>query len=114
MTVNELKLRYHLDETMLARYAAAGIFPSPTKEEGVSMYTKNDCRRIIFIKHMLEAGIPAEALRRYEALCEQGEVTLSAQQSFLVEQREWLEERIASMQQTLEQMDCRMEEPACL
>ena len=58
---------------------------------------------------MRAAGLQIEALIEYVALFQQGDSTIGARKALLLEQRDQLEERIATMQQTLERLNHKIE-----
>lgn len=55
------------------------------------------------------SGLPVEALIRYVSLFQQGDATLQARKSLLVEQRDALAERICDMQGTLDRLNGKIE-----
>lgn len=65
---------------------------------------------ILLIKYMRDAGVPAETLEAYETLLRMPGSPLDAKLELMAEQREWLEERIAALQQTMEYLECKMEQ----
>lgn len=71
--------------------------------------TEEDRRALLF-KHMSMAGVPDRILREYGELAGTDEDKRERQLELISEQREWLEERIAAMQQTLEYLDCWIED----
>ncbi len=58
---------------------------------------------------MRGAGLPIEALIDYVALFQQGDMTVEARKSILVEQRDVLAERMKEMQNTLERLNQKIE-----
>lgn len=58
---------------------------------------------------MRATGLQIEALIEYVALFQQGDSTIGARKALLLEQRDQLEERIATMQQTLERLNHKIE-----
>ena len=55
------------------------------------------------------SGLPVEALIRYVSLFQQGDATLQARKSLLVEQRDALAGRIRDMQGTLDRLNGKIE-----
>ena len=58
---------------------------------------------------MRGAGLPIEALIDYVAFFQQGDMTVEARKSILVEQRDVLAERMKEMQSTLERLNQKIE-----
>lgn len=112
MTMREVKQRYCLDEKTLAVYKRTGII-SDVRDipgAGVPDCSEEECRWIGFARWMNLAGVPLETLAAYRKVLSQGDEALEVQKRMISEQREWLEEKITSMQQTLERLDCWMEQ----
>jgi len=110
MTITQVSKRYELSPDTLRYYERLGLIP-PVKRTpgGVRDYQKDDCRWIEFVKCMRSAGLPLEVLIRYFELFKQGEATLEARKQLLVEQRKLLSARMASMQETLERLNYKIE-----
>lgn len=99
--VNPHTLRY---------YERIGLIPPvPRTKSGIRDYDQTSCSWIEFIKCMRAAGLQIEALIEYVALFQQGDSTIGARKALLLEQRDQLEERIATMQQTLERLNHKIE-----
>lgn len=72
--------------------------------------TEEECRRAALFKHMSMAGVSDRILREYGEIPGREEEKRERQREMICEQREWLEEKIAAMQQTLECLDCWIED----
>ena len=94
----------------LRYYERIGLIPPvPRTKSGIRDYDQTSCSWIEFIKCMRAAGLQIEALIEYVALFQQGDSTIGARKALLLEQRDQLEERIATMQQTLERLNHKIE-----
>lgn len=108
MTVGEVELLYQLNRGELAEYEYMGVIPKLNPEQ--ESVAEDDCIWIGLVKHMQRAGVSMDILREYERLRESGKATLKEQKTLITQQREWIEEQIAYMQQTLECLDCWIEQ----
>ena len=96
MTIAEVGRQFDITPDTLRYYERIGLIPPvPRTKSGIRDYDQTSCRWIEFIKCMRAAGLQLEALTEYVAL--------------LLEQRDQLEERIATMQQTLERLNHQIE-----
>lgn len=110
MTVEEVELLYQLDRGALADYQYLGVIPKLNLEQRTRTIAEDDCKWIGLVKHMRRSGVSMDILREYECLRERGAATLAEQKTLMTQQREWMEEQIAYMQQTLECLDCWIEQ----
>ena len=103
MTIAEVSRQFDITPDTLRYYERIGLIPPvPRTKSGIRDYDQTSCSWIEFIKCMRAAGLQIEALIEYVALFQQGDSTIGARKALLLEQRDQLEERIATMQQTLE------------
>ena len=101
MTIAEVSRQFGITPDTLRYYERIGLIPPvPRTKSGIW---------IEFIKCMRAAGLQIEALIEYVALFQQGDSTIGARKTLLIEQRDQLEERIATMQQTLERLNHKIE-----
>lgn len=110
MTIAEAAAKYELTPDTLRYYERIGLIPHVGRTPGgIRDYQEEDCRWIGFIKCMRLSGLPVEALIRYVSLFQQGDATLQARKSLLVEQRDALAGRICDMQGTLDRLNGKIE-----
>ena len=110
MTIAEVSRQFDITPDTLRYYERIGLIPPvPRTKSGIRDYDQTSCSWIEFIKCMRAAGLQIEALIEYVALFQQGDSTIGARKALLIEQRDQLEERIATMQQTLERLNHKIE-----
>ena len=110
MTISEVAKKYNLSADTIRYYERIGLIPRVNRSaSGIRDFTENDCGWVEFIKCMRGAGLPIEALIDYVALFQQGDMTVEARKSILVEQRDVLAERMKEMQYTLERLNQKIE-----
>ena len=110
MTISEVAKKYNLSADTIRYYERIGLSPRVNRSaSGIRDFTENDCGWVEFIKCMRGAGLPIEALIDYVALFQQGDMTVEARKSILVEQRDVLAERMKEMQSTLERLNQKIE-----
>lgn len=110
MTISEVAKKYNLSADTIRYYERIGLIPRVNRNaSGIRNFTENDCGWVEFIKCMRGAGLPIEALIDYVALFQQGDRTVEARKSILVEQRDVLIERMKEMQSTLERLNLKIE-----
>lgn len=110
MTIAEVSRQFDITPDTLRYYERIGLIPPvPRTKSGIRDYDQTSCSWIEFIKCMRAAGLQIEALIEYVALFQQGDSTIGARKALLLEQRDQLEERIATMQQTLERLNHKIE-----
>ena len=110
MTIAEVSRQFDITPDTLRYYERIGLIPPvPRTKSGIRDYDQTSCSWIEFIKCMRAAGLQIEALIEYVALFQQGDSTIGARKALLLEQRNQLEERIATMQQTLERLNHKIE-----
>ncbi|MFR1303039.1 MerR family transcriptional regulator [Eubacterium callanderi] len=110
MTISEVAKKYNLSADTIRYYERIGLIPRVNRSaSGIRDFTENDCGWVEFIKCMRGAGLPIEALIDYVAFFQQGDMTVEARKSILVEQRDVLAERMKEMQSTLERLNQKIE-----
>jgi DNA-binding transcriptional MerR regulator len=109
MTIAEVSKRYEITPDTLRYYERIGLLPNVNRtKSGIRFYTEDDCRWIEFIKCMRSAGLTIEVLIEYVELFQKGDKTIAARKNLLVEQREQLRKRMKDMQETLNRLDCKI------
>ena len=122
MTIAEVSRQFDITPDTLRYYERIGLLPNVTRtasiglippvprtKSGIRDYDQTSCSWIEFIKCMRAAGLQIEALIEYVALFQQGDSTIGARKALLLEQRDQLKERIATMQQTLKRLNHKIE-----
>jgi DNA-binding transcriptional MerR regulator len=108
--ISEVSERFDLSKDTLRYYERIGLIPEIKRNSsGNRDYNEEDCGWIEFIKCMRNAGLPIESLIEYLKLYQQGDSTIRARQELLTEERDKLVEKIASMQETLERLNYKIE-----
>ena len=109
MTIAEVAEKYGLTTDTLRYYERIGLIPPVTRSKsGIRDYSELDCRAVVFVKRMRSAGIPVETLIEYMRLLSQGPKTREIRKAILREQRGLLAQRIAELQETLENLDYKI------
>lgn len=110
MTISEVSKIYDLSADTLRYYEKIGLLDDVQRNaSGVRNYQESDLRRIEFIRHMRNAGLSIEVLIRYIELFHQGNHTIPERKQILQEQRNLLNLKIKEMQETLDRLDCKIE-----
>lgn len=110
MTIAEVSRKYDLSQDTLRYYERIGLIPPVHRNaSGFRDYTEQDCNRVEFIRCMRSAGLPIESLIEYMRLYMDGDHTMEARKSILVEERDNLAGRIAEMQNTLDRLNRKIE-----
>ena len=103
MTIAEVSRKYDISADTLRYYERIGLIPPvPRTRGGLRDYGEESCGWIQLMKCMRAAGVQIEALIEYVDLFQQGDATLDARKSLLVEQRDQLVSRMAEMQASLD------------
>ena len=104
MKIAEVSKEYGLSADTLRYYERIGLLPNVTRTaSGIRDYSEQDCAREQFVKCMRAASVSIEALIEYMALYDQGDSTLEARKTLLVEQR------IAEMQAGLDRLNFKID-----
>lgn len=109
MKITEISERYELTTDTLRYYERIGLIPPVNRTPGgIRDYSETDCNWIEFIKCMRDAGLPVGVLVGYVSLFQEGDTTLEARKSILIEQRDNLVTRIEAMQSTLDRLNVKI------
>ena len=109
MRISEVSEQYAITPDTLRYYERIGLLPSVNRtDSGIRDYDELDLRRVSFIKCMRSAGLPIEVLIEYFELVQQGDETIEARKTILIEQREQLLGRMKEMQETLDLLDYKI------
>ncbi len=110
MNTKEVSKQLGLSIDTLRYYERIGLIPPVNRDKnGYRNYTEQDLIWIDFIKVMRESGISVEALIEYVKLFQQGENTAKARKHILIEQREFLTEKVNKLQKVLQRLDNKIE-----
>lgn len=109
MKISEVSEQYKISSDTLRYYERIGLLPSVHRtDSGIRDYNELDLRRITFIKCMRSAGLPIDVLIRYFDLAQQGDKTIEARKSILIEQREQVMARMKELQETLDLLNYKI------
>ena len=106
MTIAQVSQKYGLSQDTLRYYERIGLIPPvPRNKSGIRDYDEVPCGWIELMKCMRSSGIQVEALIEYVALYQQGDATIDARKTLLIDQRDQLAERIEQMKQSLTRLN---------
>jgi DNA-binding transcriptional MerR regulator len=109
MKISEVSEQYKISSDTLRYYERIGLLPSVHRtDSGIRDYHELDLRRITFIKCMRSAGLPIDVLIRNFDLAQQGDKTIEARKSILIEQREQVMARMKELQETLDLLNYKI------
>lgn len=110
LTIKEVSEKYAITIDTLRYYERIGLLPKVQRNNsGYRVYSEYDENWIFYIKSMRDAGMSIETLIEYVTLFQQGIQTIPTRKELLLEQREELAERIASMQEVLDRLDKKID-----
>ena len=110
MTIKEASQLTGVSADTLRYYERIGLIPAVLRNEsGIRNYDETSIGWINFIKCMRSAGLPIEALIEYVALYKEGSKTEASRKAILIEQRDILQERMDSLQKTLNKLNYKID-----
>ena len=110
LTIAEVSKKYDITADTLRYYERIGLIPAvPRKPNGIRDYDQASCQWVELMKCMRKAGVQIEALIEYVALFRQGDETMDARKTILIEQRKRLVRKMQDIQETLERLDYKIE-----
>ena len=110
MTIKEASQLTGVSADTLRYYERIGLIPMvPRSKSGIRNYDEVSIGWINFIKCMRSAGLPIEALIEYVALYKEGSKTEASRKAILIEQRDILQERMDSLQKTLNKLNYKID-----
>nr|WP_308626092.1 MerR family transcriptional regulator [uncultured Eisenbergiella sp.] len=110
MTIAEVSRKYEMTADTLRYYERIGLIPQvPRNKSGIRDYDDNSCRWIELMKCMRGAGVQIEALIEYVSLFQQGDSTINARKTLLIEQRDQLLARMEEMQKSLDRLNQKID-----
>ncbi|MDO4329702.1 MAG: MerR family transcriptional regulator [Lachnospiraceae bacterium] len=108
MTIEGVEKICCLSRAKIIDYEQKQLIPAAHCQNGIPCYTEEDCQRISFMKHLQYAGIDEDILKKYAAICQKKGNRSSEQNGFLMELHALLEERVASLLEIIDHLDCTM------
>jgi MerR family transcriptional regulator, aldehyde-responsive regulator len=109
MKISEVSETYGISQDTLRYYERIGLIqPVRRNESGIRDYSESDLMRVEFIKCMRRAGLPIEVLIEYIGLFRQGDASIEARKTILMDQRELLLVRMNEMQKTLDLLEYKI------
>ncbi|MBS7009247.1 MerR family transcriptional regulator [Anaerostipes sp.] len=110
MTIAEVSKKYDISADTLRYYERIGLIPPvPRKPSGIRDYDEESCQWVGLMKCMRKAGVQIEALIEYVELFRQGDETINARKTILIEQKKRLVQKMNDMQETLERLNDKIE-----
>lgn len=110
MTIAEVSRKYEMTADTLRYYERIGLIPQvPRNKSGIRDYDDNSYRWIELMKCMRGAGVQIEALIEYVSLFQQGDSTINARKTLLIEQRDQLLARMEEMQKSLDRLNQKID-----
>lgn len=110
MTISEVSKKYNIPVDTLRYYERIGLLQNiQRKSSGLRDYSEENCKMVSFIKHMRNAGVSIEVLKKYMELYSQGNSTHNARKELLIEQREILINKLSDLQATIERLNYKIE-----
>ena len=105
MTIAEVSKKYDITADTLRYYERIGLIPPvPRTKSGIRDYDDVSCGWIELMICMRKAGVQIEALIEYVALFHQGDLSIDARQTILIELSEQLVELMHAMQVSLDRL----------
>ncbi len=109
MTIGQVSQKYDISPDTLRYYERIGLIPDvPRNASGIRDYDEASCGWIELMKCMRSAGVEIEMLRQYVALYRQGDETLEQRRQLLICQRERLQARLDTMQNSIRRLDVKI------
>ncbi len=106
MTITQVSEKYNITPDTLRYYERIGLIPPvPRTSGGIRNYDEVSCQWIELMKCMQQAGVQIEALVEYVTLFQQGDSTREARKQILIDQRQRLQQHMASMQKSLDRLN---------
>ena len=106
MTIAEVSKKFDISQDTLRYYERIGLIPPvPRTKSGIRNYDEASCGWVEMMKCMRKAGVQIEALIEYVDLFQKGDSTREARKRLLIDQRDRLIERMASMQESLNRLN---------
>ena len=110
MTISEVSKKFEVSVDTLRYYERIGLIPKVMRNgSGNRDFTEKDCGWVQFIKCMRGAGVSIESLIDYVKMFQEGAVTIQARKQLLIEEYEYLSERIAEMQSVQEKLKAKID-----
>lgn len=110
MTIGEVSKKFDLPIDTLRYYERIGLIPNVGRNKnGVRHYSEENCRWVIYIKCMRNAGMSIEALIEYVRLYQMGKETIDERKNLLREQKDQILIKQKEIQETLDLLNFKIE-----
>ena len=110
MTIAEVCRKYDISADTLRYYERIGLIPPvPRTKSGIRNYDEESCGWIELMICMRKAGVQIEALIEYVTLFKEGDKTLKARETILIEQRDKQLEKMKEIQASLDRLNHKIE-----
>ncbi len=109
LTVRQVAARTGLSPHTIRYYERIGLIPSVGRAaNGHRRYSANDIGWIEFLKCLRSTGMPLAEMRRYVALQQMGEMTVSDRLALLEAHRDRLQDQIQQLHMFLEKIESKI------
>ena len=108
MRIEEVAKKFNLEKATLRYYEQEGIITNVPRRNGIRYYSDENIRVIEFVTCMRGAGMSIERLKKYMKLIEIPN-TEKERLEILIEQKEEVEEKILSLQSSLEKLNLKID-----
>lgn len=110
MTINEVSKKMNMTADTLRFYEKSGLIgPIRRSKSGYRDYTKEDLKKIEFVKCMRKAELSIEVLKKYMELYTKGNKTKEERKMLLVEQKENLDKKINEMKEASKRLEYKIQ-----
>ena len=108
MKIDEVAKKFNLEKATLRYYEQEGIIIDVPRKNGIREYSDENIRVIEFVTCMRGAGMSIERLKKYMKLIGVPN-TEKERLKILIEQKEEVEEKIRSLQYSLEKLNLKID-----
>ncbi len=109
ITIKEVSEKFDIPADTLRYYEKVGVIPPVTRNAGGRRdYCQEDISWVENAKCMRAAGLPIEALIKYQKLYNEGDSTFQARLDLLNEQRKLLSAQKKQLEETLSRLDYKI------
>ncbi len=110
MNIKKVSERTGVSADTIRYYERIGLIPPVTRNaSGIRDFTEHDINVLEFVRYFRSAGMSVESLIDYIGLVTQGDQTIEARLSLLLEEREALIERIDKLQSALDRLSHKID-----
>lgn len=109
MKISEVSKKFDLSIQTLRYYERLGVIPPvPRDDNGFRDYRQSDLYWIHYVQALRRSGVSIESIKLYVDLVKQGSATRDERKKILLEQRQKLLEKRASIDDALKHMDHKL------